>query len=197
MQDCLLTFSEHFYLKVRLLNSAANMCHMHTLRHLHAQRRQRHLTYSTNLLPVRQVPCWYSITLSDVLWEVQTMVRRKQTLLFTATMTSPLQALQESILKDPCVVMLVPGLATVSNLKEQFILVPAKVKEVYLMHILGRFEELKVRSAMIFCAKKHSCELLGGLLHKLECKAVTLHGDKKQKARLAALHQVCVCCYMH
>eukprot|EP00892_Ulva_mutabilis_P009545 jgi/Ulvmu1/6963/UM033_0020.1 len=120
---------------------------------------------------------------------IKTMSERRQTLLFTATMTPPLEALQKNILKDPCIVKLLSGLTTASNLKEQYILVPAKVKEVFLMHILGQLEDFQVRSAIIFCARKHSCELLGGLLHQLECKAVTLHGDKKQKARLASLHQ--------
>lgn len=112
-------------------------------------------------------------------------------MLFTATMTAPLEALQHRIFKDPCVVKLLSGLETASNLKEQYILVPAKVKEVFLMHVLGRLAEFKVRSGIIFCGKKTTCELLGGLLHQLDVTAATLHGDKKQKARLAALHKVC------
>lgn len=138
-------------------------------------------------LATGSLPTWCSC---ERLLLVQAMPKHRQTMLFTATMTPPLEALQQKILNDPCVVKLLSRLTTASNLKEQYILVPAKVKEVFLMHVLGRLEEFAVRSAIIFCAKKHTCELVGGLLHQLECAAVTLHGDKKQKARLAALHKV-------
>lgn len=133
----------------------------------------------------------HALMCSESVWAMQAMPKHRQTMLFTATMTAPLEALQRRILKDPCVVKLLSGLATVSHLKEQYILVPAKVKEVFLMHMLGRLEEFAVRSAIIFCAKKYTCEILGGLLHQLDCAAATLHADKKQKARLAALHKVC------
>lgn len=139
-------------------------------------------------LPSRMVLLVLLLMLRSLL--MQAMPKHRQTMLFTATITPPLEALQQKILKDPFVLKLLSGLTTASNLKEQYILVPAKVKEVFLLHVLGRLEEFSVRSAIIFCAKKHTCELVGGLLHQLECTAVTLHGDKKQKARLAALHKV-------
>jgi ATP-dependent RNA helicase DDX49/DBP8 len=117
--------------------------------------------------------------------------RKRQTLLFTATMTQPLEALRSSILRDPFVFQQHLGLETADNLTENYMLVPAKVKEVYLMHVLQtQLEALSVRSVMVFCSKKASCELVSGLLYQLGVTAVSLHSGKPQKARLAALHQV-------
>ena len=36
------------------------------------------------------------------------------------------------------------GLRTADNLREQYVFLPAKVKEVYLVHLLARLEEFKV-----------------------------------------------------
>jgi hypothetical protein len=42
------------------------------------------------------------------------------------------------------------GLQTVSKLRQQYIFIPSKVKEVYLYHILSQLEELSIRSVIIF-----------------------------------------------
>ena len=67
----------------------------------------------------------------------------------------------------------------------------AHVKELYLVFILQRLQDYKVRSGMIFCGTKDTCEFIGGLLYQLKQSAVTLHSGKKQKARLGALNKVC------
>ena len=42
------------------------------------------------------------------------------------------------------------GLQTADRLRQEYLFIPAKVKEVYLVHLLGLLEELKCRSAIIF-----------------------------------------------
>jgi hypothetical protein len=44
------------------------------------------------------------------------------------------------------------GLQTAERLRENYTLVPAKVKDVYLVQLLGALAELSVRSAIIFCS---------------------------------------------
>lgn len=45
------------------------------------------------------------------------------------------------------------GLETARSLREEYVFVPAKVREVYLAHLLGGLEEQhSVRSAIVFCA---------------------------------------------
>lgn len=121
---------------------------------------------------------------------VQALPQRRQTLLFTATVTGAVQELQDHILKSPCVFKQYTGLRTASNLREQHVRMQAHVKELYLMYVLQRLKEFKVRSGMIFCGTKDTCEFIGSLLYHLKQSAVTLHSGKKQKARLGALNKV-------
>lgn len=112
-------------------------------------------------------------------------------MLFTATVTEAVKELQDHILKTPCVFKQYTGLQTTSNLREQHVRVQAHVKELYLVYVVERLAEFKVRSGMIFCGTKDTCEFVGGLLYQLKQSAVTLHSGKKQKARLGALNKVC------
>ena len=81
------------------------------------------------------------------------------------------------------------GLETAENLKEQYIFIPAKVKEVYLFHLLSSLEELKIRSAIIFVSRCNSCHLLDIMLEELDIACVSLHSQKGQARRLAALER--------
>jgi ATP-dependent RNA helicase DDX49/DBP8 len=121
---------------------------------------------------------------------VQVIPSKRQTLLFTATMTEPLSALRAANLKNPCTYQQHEGLQTADNIQERYLLVPAKVKEVYLVHVLRRMQELSARNAIVFCSKRGSCEIVSGLLFHLGIAAVSLHSGKPQKARLGALHKV-------
>ena len=129
---------------------------------------------------------------------LQVLPRKRQTLLFTATWTQPVEALRGAALADPCVFRAYDGLRTADNLTERYLLVPAKVKEVYLVHVLRQAllggggdgdAAGAARSALVFCGKRAACELVSGLLYQLGIAAVALHSGKPQKARLAALHQ--------
>jgi hypothetical protein len=124
-------------------------------------------------------------------FHVQALPRRRQTMLFTATVTAAVQELQDHILKSPCVFRQYTGLQTTSNLREQHIRMQAHVKELYLVYVLQRLQQYNVRSGVLFCGTKDTCEFIGGLLYQLKQSAVTLHSGKKQKARLGALNKVC------
>ncbi|KAI3887327.1 hypothetical protein MKX03_002731 [Papaver bracteatum] len=81
------------------------------------------------------------------------------------------------------------GFNTVESLKQQYVFVPKNVKDVYLLHVLSKMEEMGVRSAIIFVSTCRSCHLLSLLLEELEQPAVGLHSHKSQALRLSALHR--------
>lgn len=112
---------------------------------------------------------------------------KRQTLLFTASMTKSLVTLQQALLKDAFYFKAYEGLETAQGLKEEFLLVPAKVKEVYLTHILGSIKEHSVRSIIVFVSTCKGCALLAALLEELEISATALHSHLPQRWRLAAL----------
>ncbi|GAX86279.1 hypothetical protein CEUSTIGMA_g13691.t1 [Chlamydomonas eustigma] len=111
----------------------------------------------------------------------------RQTLLFSATMTKSLIKLQSASMKDAFVYQAYEGLRTADRLKEEYIFIPAKVKEVYLAHVLGQLQDLKVRSAIIFSSTCKGCHLLSLVLEELGLSCASLHSGKPQKQRIAAL----------
>lgn len=80
----------------------------------------------------------------------QCLPKPRQTLLFSATMTSNLQTLLELSVNKAYFYEAYEGFRTVDTLKQQYVFIPKNVKDVYLLHILSRMEEMGIRSAMIF-----------------------------------------------
>lgn len=119
----------------------------------------------------------------------QSLPKNRQTLLFSATMTSDLQTLLELSGNKAYVYAAYEGFQTVESLKQQYVFIPKNVKDVYLLHILSRMEDMSIRSAIIFVSTCRSCHLLGLLLEELDLEVAALHSFKSQSLRLAALHQ--------
>ncbi|XP_009766350.1 DEAD-box ATP-dependent RNA helicase 36 [Nicotiana tabacum] len=119
----------------------------------------------------------------------QCLPKNRQTLLFSATMTSNLQTLLELSANKAYFYEAYEGFKTVESLKQQYIFIPKNVKDVYLQYILSKLEDLGVRSAIIFVSTCRSCQLLGLLLEELEMDAAALHSYKSQSLRLSALHK--------
>ncbi|KAF9677053.1 hypothetical protein SADUNF_Sadunf08G0067600 [Salix dunnii] len=76
--------------------------------------------------------------------------KSRQTLLFSATMTSELQTLLELSANKAYFYEEYEGFKTVDTLNQQYIQMPKNVKEVYLVYILSKMEEMEIRSAIIF-----------------------------------------------
>jgi len=114
---------------------------------------------------------------------------KRQTLLFSATISKNIEVLQEVVMKDCFKWSQHDTFKTVEKINDQYLFVPEKVKEVYLFHILQKFEEMKVRSAMIFVKSCESCHVLSYLLDELDILAVALHSQQKQKKRMSSLNK--------
>ncbi|CBI24175.3 hypothetical protein VitviT2T_030732 [Vitis vinifera] len=119
----------------------------------------------------------------------QCLPKNRQTLLFSATMTSDLQTLLELSSNKAYFYEAYEGFKTVESLKQQYIFVPKNVKDVYLLHILSKMEEMGIRSAIIFVSTCRSCHLLSLLLEELDLEVAALHSFKSQSLRLAAVHR--------
>ncbi|XP_059282589.1 DEAD-box ATP-dependent RNA helicase 36 [Lycium ferocissimum] len=119
----------------------------------------------------------------------QCLPKNRQTLLFSATMTSNLQTLLELSANKAYFYEAYEGFKTVESLKQQYIFIPKNVKDVYLQYILSKIKDIGVRSAIIFVSTCRSCQLLGLLLEELEINAAALHSYKSQSLRLSALHK--------
>ena len=76
----------------------------------------------------------FSESLRNILLNVP---HQRQTLLFSATMTESLIALQKRKMEKAFVYQEYQGLSTDANLKEEYVFVPRRVKEVYLYYLLS------------------------------------------------------------
>ncbi|KAF4347097.1 hypothetical protein F8388_017600 [Cannabis sativa] len=119
----------------------------------------------------------------------QCIPKKRQTLLFSATMTENLQALLEVSPNKAYFYEEYQGFKTVDTLKQQYLLVPNDVKDVYLVHILSKMEDMGVRSAMIFVSTCRTCHQLSLLLEHLDQTAVAMHSFNSQPLRLTALNR--------
>lgn len=117
----------------------------------------------------------------------QGMPDTRQTLLFSATMTTNLKALHDVSLDKAFFYQAYEGFKTVEALQQHYILTPANVKDVYLMHIMSTLEERKIRSVIIFASSCRTCHLLSLMMAELEVDTTALHSMKTQQQRLASL----------
>ncbi|KAJ3652529.1 hypothetical protein Zmor_018485 [Zophobas morio] len=110
--------------------------------------------------------------------------RERRTFLFSATMTKKVKKLQRACLNDPVRVEVSTKYQTVEKLQQYYIFIPAKFKDVYLVHILN---EMAGNSFMIFCSTCNNTIRTALLIRNLGLTAVPLHGQMSQNKRLAAL----------
>ncbi|PRQ30402.1 putative RNA helicase [Rosa chinensis] len=119
----------------------------------------------------------------------QCLPKNRQTLLFSATMTSDLQALIEVSANKAYFYQAYEGLRTVGTLAQKYVFIPREAKEVYLVYILSKMKDMGIRSAIVFVSTLWNCHLLNFLLEELGQSVSALHSSKSQPLRLSALHK--------
>ncbi|CAO2612596.1 Probable ATP-dependent RNA helicase DDX49 [Lemmus lemmus] len=113
---------------------------------------------------------------------------RRQTLLFSATLTDTLKELQCLATNQPFFWEAQAPVRTVEQLDQRYLLVPEKVKDAYLVHLVQTFQDqLEDCSIIIFTNTCKICQILCMMLRKFNFPTVALHSMMKQKERFAAL----------
>ncbi|CAL1277815.1 unnamed protein product [Larinioides sclopetarius] len=110
----------------------------------------------------------------------------RNTYLYSATMTQKVQKLQRASLTDPVKVEVSKKYQTVEKLQQNYLFIPLKHKDVYLVHVLN---ELPGDSVMVFCATCANTQRTAFLLRNLGFTAIPLHGKLSQAKRLGALQK--------
>ncbi|OZJ04296.1 hypothetical protein BZG36_02576 [Bifiguratus adelaidae] len=113
---------------------------------------------------------------------------KRQTLLFTATISDSILALKESAppAKKPFVYRCDTSVSTVSTLSQFYVFIPSQVREHYLTYLL-RSEEFGDKSTIIFCGKCATAEHITVMLKELGIKCTSLHSELTQQQRLDSL----------
>jgi len=117
---------------------------------------------------------------------VKQLPARRQTMLFSATMSSALHRLQALALKKPFVADLAPHEHLPSTLRQEYVFVPANVRDVYLVYLLRELAR-EGQSAIVFTSSCRSCETLAATLLALDIECMPLHSQQPQQRRLAAI----------
>lgn len=110
--------------------------------------------------------------------------RERRTFLFSATMTSKVAKLQRASLRDPVRIEVSDKYGTVSTLVQQYLFIPARYKETYLVYVLNEFAG---HSGIIFMSTCAAAQRVTLMLSSLGFSATCLHGQMSQSKRLSAL----------
>jgi len=114
---------------------------------------------------------------------VRALPKRRQNLLFSATMPKELRKLADDILVDPVVIELSSS-KPVETVSHSLFPVDEGTKLDLLVHI---FESEKPKSAIVFTRTKHRAKRMAEKLAKLGLKAVALQGNMSQGQRDRAM----------
>ncbi|XP_026775339.2 probable ATP-dependent RNA helicase DDX49 [Pangasianodon hypophthalmus] len=113
---------------------------------------------------------------------------KRQTLLFSATLTDTLQELKSIAMNKPFFWEHKSEVRTVEELDQRYILTPEKVKDAYLVNLIQKFQdEHDDWSIMIFTNTCKNCQILTMMLREFKFPAIALHSMMKQRQRFANL----------
>ena len=120
----------------------------------------------------------------DVRRIVKALPKKRQTLLFSATMPKEIQALAARILKDPVQVAVDPISSTREPIAQSVMFVDKGRKAPLLIALL---KDPAIEQALVFTRTKHGANKVVQRLVKAGVGAAAIHGNKSQTARVKAL----------
>ena len=120
----------------------------------------------------------------DVKKILKWLPRKKQTMLFSATMPPEIAELVNSLLHDPVRVAVDPVSSPVEAIEQSVYFVDKNNKTKLLSHLI---RELDVKNALVFTRTKHGANKVARDLAKAGITAAAIHGNKSQTARQQAL----------
>jgi len=124
--------------------------------------------------------------LPDVRTLLKSLPARRQTLLFSATMSQEVQTLGREFLKEPVLIEIAPQGTPVGGVRQVVYPVDAGRKQALLLHLI---EKERMQQVLVFTRTKHRANHLAEQLHRCGKRADALHGSKSQGARTQALER--------
>ncbi|XP_075922923.1 putative ATP-dependent RNA helicase DDX49 isoform X1 [Petromyzon marinus] len=119
---------------------------------------------------------------------LQALPAKRQTLLFSATLTDTLQELRNLALTNPFFWESKEPVRTVEELDQRYILVADKVKDAYLVHIIQKIQDAHDDwSIIVFTNTCKNCQVLNMMLRHFNFPSVALHSMMRQTERFASL----------
>ena len=110
--------------------------------------------------------------------------KRRQTVLFSATMPKSIQGLAGSLLRDPVHVEVAPAATTAEKVEQQVLFVAKDKKRALVSNLLS---DKDIERVLIFTRTKHGADRVARHLHQSGIQSDAIHGNKTQNARQRAL----------
>ncbi len=123
--------------------------------------------------------------LPDIKRVLRHVPKPRQTLLFSATMPPPIEALTREILRSPARIALQPKAAPADGVEQSAYPVPSTLKGQLLLALVGGGGV--VDDALVFTRTKHRADRLTRLLTRNGITAERIHGNRSQAQRTRAL----------
>ena len=120
----------------------------------------------------------------DVKRIIAKLPKKRQTLLFSATMPASVQGLASSLLVDPVQVEVAPTATTVEKVDQKVMFVSKDQKRALLGDLMNNPE---IERVLIFTRTKHGADRVARHLHECGVRSDAIHGNKAQNARQRAL----------
>ncbi|KAG0080269.1 putative RNA helicase [Linnemannia elongata] len=121
---------------------------------------------------------------------LEVLPKKRQTLLFTATMTDAVLELagptDNAAKPPPFVYQCKTNVSTVKTLTQSYIFIPSHLRETYLAYLL-RSEDFIKKSIIIFTGRCRTAETLRVMLRELGIACTALHSEMSQQERLNSL----------
>ncbi len=121
----------------------------------------------------------------DVRWIADRVPRPRQTLLFSATMTSGVRSLASTIQTDARSVSVAPPAAVADNIEQRVMFVDKANKGELLVDLLRDDE---TERALVFTGTKVAATIVARQLERSGIRAEAIHSDKSQRQRERALN---------
>jgi ATP-dependent RNA helicase RhlE len=124
--------------------------------------------------------------INDIKKVVKKLPPKRQTLMFSATMSKEIEKIADGLLVNPKKVEVTPQATTVEKIDQSVVFVEKAKKILLLQEII---KEKKIKSSLVFSRTKHGCDRIVKNLAKYNIKASAIHGNKSQNAREKALRE--------
>jgi ATP-dependent RNA helicase RhlE len=121
----------------------------------------------------------------DIKRIVQQLPKKRQTVMFSATMPGSVESLVNTFLKNPIRVEVAPAATTAEKVTQHVLMVPKSRKRDLLQFVL---QSDALKRVLIFTRTKHGANKVSQNLERLGISSGAIHGNKSQNARQKALN---------
>ncbi len=115
---------------------------------------------------------------------VAKLPKRRQTLLFSATMPTEIAGLADDLLDNPAEISVAPAATTVERVDQHVVLVDGAAKRDILVELMA---DASVSRALVFTRTKRGADRVAQHLEAAGVDAAAIHGNKSQNQRVRAL----------